>query len=180
MKNIIAFFLIIFPGLLCAQKQLGKNSSGLEEFGFMKNESIIKQNYMVHDGLDKTYNIAFFTRGVNDEILKNDVYLGTFEIWGHGKKYLSFLGPIQRTYSDEKLNTMRTKILEGYKKFQSQIVSQRDNYGHLDIKIDDNIYLSYYLNRDTEEFAFWVDYVKFKMDQQNFVGFLNALTKYFN
>ena len=180
MKALLPIFLCFIPGILFAQKQFIKNNSDLEQFGLMKNEAIIKQNYMWHDGNQKKYNIAFFTRAVNEEIIKYDLYNGTFEIWGHGKKHLSFMGPIQRTYSDEKLNILRAKIIDSYKIFQSEIVSKRENYEHFDIKLDENIYLSFYLNRDAEEFAFWVDYVKYKMDQQNFVGFLNALTKYFN
>ena len=179
MRVLSTLFFCFISYILFAQRQIGKNNLDIEQLGLMKNEAIIKQNYMWHDGNQKKYNIAFFTRGVNEDILKYDLYNGSFEIWGHGKKYLSFLGPIQRTYSDEKFNTLRSKILDTYNIFQSEIVSKRENYEHLDVKLDENIYLSFYLNRDSEEFAFWVDYVKYKMDQQSFVAFLNALTKYF-
>lgn len=180
MKSLLPIFFCFIPIFLFAQKQLLKNNSELDQFGMMKNESIIKQNYMWHDGSQKKYNIAFFSSGINEDIIKTDLYKGTFEVWGHGKKHLSFMGPIHRTYSDEKLNIIKSRILEGYKIFQSEIVRKRENYEHLDIKLDDNIYLSFYLNREVEEFAFWVDYVKYKMDQQSFEGFLNALTYYFN
>jgi hypothetical protein len=180
MRSLLTIFLLFISITLFAQKQLFKINSDLDQFGMMKNESIIKQNHMWHDGNQKKYNIAFFTRGVNEDIIKYDLYNGTFEIWGHGKNHLSFMGPIHRTYSGEKLNILRSRILDGYKLFQSEIVSKRDNYEHLDIKIDENIYLSFYLNRDVEEFAFWIDYVKYKMDQQSFEVFLNALIKYFN
>lgn len=180
MRVLSTLFFCLISGFIFAQKQIGKYNSDVEQLGLMKNEAIIKQNYMWHDGTLKKYNIAFFTRGVNEDILKYDLYNGSFEIWGHGKKYLSFLGPIQRTYSDEKLISLRSKILDTYKVFQSDIVNKKENYEHLDVKLDENIYLSFYLNRDLEEFAFWVDYVKYKMDQQSFVAFLNALTRYYN
>jgi len=167
MKGLKLFFLSTF--LLFSVTNIVAQNSVEDIKGDVESERYIKFNFQ-EQSLNRTqYNIAFFVRA------------DSLEFWGHGRKYLSILGPV--TYNleigSDSLSTFQSKVFDTYDYFQKEIVRNRRLYEHIDITIFDDLIFSCYMDRDVPRYAFWYNGIKYNIGEPSIEYLKVALERYF-
>lgn len=166
--NLIKFFFFSTIILFSATNIEAQNS--VEDIkGDVEFERYIKYNFQ-EQSFDRTqYNIAFFVRA------------DSLEFWGHGRKYLSILGPV--TYNlesnSDSLSTFKNKVFDTFDYFQNEIVRNKRLYEHVDITIFDDLIFSCYMDRDIPRYAFWYQGKKYNIGKSSLEYLKVALEEYF-
>ena len=174
---IIIILNLFFVNFVSAQKSIVNSiTGGNSELGIVENEAYIKFNYHKHKLDSKVdYNITYFETAIASNSDKN------LEFWGHGRKTLSLLGPIQSNLEGEEISKFRKKVSDHYLDFQKNIRLQLKSYEHSDIVLFDDVdfIFSCYMNNKNAEYAFWIDKKKYIISEKSLGLLLLRLESYF-
>jgi lipopolysaccharide export LptBFGC system permease protein LptF len=176
-------YLFIITSVLCISNNLHSQSKKELKEMFIEakeysseNQGYIKFNYQDHKTQPTRYNIRFFDNAGGSEENTDAI-----EFWGHGKKRLTIFSSEKITIQDNQVKVFIDRMWNTYKEYQSQIRKNQIAYEHMDINLVDGkeIVFSCFLDNRETKYAFWIDKIKYQMDEKDFLEMVAEMKVYF-
>lgn len=146
----------------------------LEASGSVSSEKTIKFTHQEHLDVSTEYSIAFF------EALASNSGGANFEIWGHGRKYLSIFSEPNSQFELDDIKSIISRIRANYSHFNDDIRKKNRLFMHSDINLTEDFIFSAYMDFQTPKFAFWYNGNKYPITEKSLTVLLEKLELYFD